>query len=37
VLWVNGDKAAARKVWDTALQEAPSDSVLLDVIKKFNP
>lgn len=37
VLWVKGDKDAARKVWDTALQEAPDDSVLLNVIKKFNP
>ena len=37
VLWVKGDREAARKVWDTALQETPEDAHLLDVIKRFNP
>lgn len=37
VLWVMGDREAARAVWDTALQETPEDSRLLDVIKRFNP
>lgn len=37
VLWVKGDKAAAREIWEAALQETPEDSRLLDVIKRFNP
>ena len=37
VLWVIGDKEGAKAVWDTALQETPEDSRLLDVIKRFNP
>jgi tetratricopeptide (TPR) repeat protein len=37
VLWVKGDKAAAREVWDTALKETPDDTKLLDVIKRFIP
>ncbi len=37
VLWVKGDKIAARKIWETALQETPEDARLLDVIKRFNP
>ena len=37
VLWVNGDKAAAREIWDAALQETPEDARLLDVIRRFNP
>lgn len=37
VLWVKGDKEGAREVWETALQETPEDSKLLDVIQRFNP
>lgn len=37
VLWVMGDKAGARKIWEAALQQTPEDSKLLDVIKRFNP
>lgn len=37
VLWVKGDKAAAREIWEAALQQTPEDSTLLDVIKRFNP
>ena len=37
VLWVKGDRKAARDVWNTALQETPKDRKLLDVIKRFNP
>ena len=37
VLWVMGDKEAAREVWDTALQATPKDDRLLKVIKRFNP
>jgi tetratricopeptide (TPR) repeat protein len=35
VLWVMGDKAAARKIWNTALESTPDDKRLLDVIKRF--
>ncbi|HSS66707.1 MAG TPA: tetratricopeptide repeat protein [Gammaproteobacteria bacterium] len=35
VLWVMGDKAAARKIWNTALESTPDDERLLDVIKRF--
>lgn len=37
VLWVKGDKTEARKIWEAALQSTPNDSMLLDVIKRFNP
>lgn len=37
VLWVKGDRQAAREIWETALQETPNDERLLDVIKRFNP
>ena len=37
VLWVKGDKDAAKQIWETALQETPEDTRLLDVIKRFNP
>ncbi|MEE8320312.1 MAG: tetratricopeptide repeat protein [Gammaproteobacteria bacterium] len=37
VLWVIGDKQAARKIWDTALQDTPEDARLLKVINRFNP
>ncbi len=36
VLWVKGDRDAAKKVWETALQETPEDRRLLDVIKRFD-
>ncbi len=35
VLWVKGDKEGAKKVWETALQETPEDTKLLNVIKRF--
>jgi tetratricopeptide (TPR) repeat protein len=35
VLWVLGDKKAAREIWDTALETTPEDKRLLDVIKRF--
>jgi len=35
VMWVSGNKAGARDVWDAALQETPSHKILLDVIKRF--
>ena len=37
VLWVRGDREAAREVWDTALKATPDDALLRDVIKRFNP
>lgn len=37
VLWVMGDKEAAREVWDTALQATPTDDRLLKVIERFQP
>ena len=37
VLWVLGEKAEARKVWDAALEETPDDERLLDAIRRFAP
>lgn len=37
VLWVKGERDAAREVWETALQATPDDERLLDVIQRFNP
>ena len=35
VLWVKGDKEGAKDIWDTAIQQTPEDTRLLDVIKRF--
>lgn len=35
VLWVAGDHAAAQEVWNAALQHAPNDDLLLNVMQKF--
>lgn len=35
VLWVKGDREAAKKIWESALQLAPEDNRLLDVMKRF--
>ena len=35
VLWVLGNKVEARAVWSTALEAAPDDERLLDVIERF--
>ena len=35
VLWVTGDKAGARQVWETALESTPDDQRLLDLLKRF--
>ena len=35
VLWVLGNKVEARAVWSTALEAAPDDEHLLDVIERF--
>ena len=37
VLWVKGDRAAARKIWEAAIKETPKDAHLLDVIQRFDP
>lgn len=37
VLWVDGDRKAAKKVWETALKQTPEDTNLIDVIKRFTP
>ncbi len=39
VLWVSGDKKAAKEIWETALEETPDDEEeeLLNVIKRFRP
>ncbi len=36
VLWVTGDKAGARQVWETALESTPDDKRLLDLLKRFS-
>jgi predicted negative regulator of RcsB-dependent stress response len=35
VLWMMGDRKAAREIWDTALKSTPDDPRLLDVKKRF--
>ncbi len=35
VLWVMGEKENAKNIWNTAIQETPEDTRLLDVIKRF--
>ena len=35
VLWVMGNKDAAREIWDAALKSTPEDKRLLDVKKRF--
>jgi len=37
VLWVDGDKQAAKRVWETALKQTPEAAKLIDVIKRFTP
>jgi len=37
VLWVRGEREQAKEVWETALQQTPEDTRLLDVIERFNP
>lgn len=36
VLWVKGDREAAKMIWETALQVTPKDNHLLDVMKRFD-
>jgi tetratricopeptide (TPR) repeat protein len=37
VLWVMGDKKAARDIWNSALQDTPDDQRLHDVIDRLTP
>lgn len=37
VLWVMGEKKAAKEVWETALKDTPTDDRLLKVIERFKP
>ena len=37
VLWVRGEREQAKGVWETALQQTPEDTRLLDVIERFDP
>lgn len=37
VLWVMGNKDAARDIWDSALRDKPDDRRLLDVIERLAP
>jgi tetratricopeptide (TPR) repeat protein len=37
VLWVSGDKAQARRVWNAALEHTPDHKVLKETLKRFNP
>ena len=36
VLWVAGEHEAAKEVWNAALQQAPNDDLLLNVMQKFS-
>ncbi len=36
VLWVAGEREAAQEVWNTALEQAPNDDLLLNVMQKFS-
>ncbi|VAX14674.1 FIG140336: TPR domain protein [hydrothermal vent metagenome] len=35
VLWVSGNQAAARKIWDAALQQTPKHELLRNVMRRF--
>ena len=35
VLWVAGEREAAQDIWNSALQQAPNDDLLLNVMQKF--
>ncbi|MCW8899398.1 MAG: tetratricopeptide repeat protein [Gammaproteobacteria bacterium] len=36
VLWVAGEHAAAKEVWNAALEQTPNDDLLLNVMQKFS-
>jgi len=37
VLWVMGNKQAAKEIWETALKDTPTDDRLLEIIERFRP
>jgi tetratricopeptide (TPR) repeat protein len=37
VLWMQGDQAGARRVWDESLKNAPDNPVIKEVINRFKP
>jgi tetratricopeptide (TPR) repeat protein len=37
VLWMLGDQAGARRVWQDSLKAAPDNPVIKKVIKRFTP
>jgi tetratricopeptide (TPR) repeat protein len=37
VLWVMGERDAARQTWDAALRDTPNDKKILEVIKRLTP
>jgi predicted negative regulator of RcsB-dependent stress response len=37
VLWMQGDQAGARRVWQESLENAPDNPVIKDVIHRFTP
>jgi tetratricopeptide (TPR) repeat protein len=37
VLWVMGNKQAAKEIWETAIKDTPTDDRLLEVIERFKP
>ncbi len=37
VLWVMGDRQAAKQIWETALQDTPEHNYLLEVMQRFDP
>jgi hypothetical protein len=37
VLWVQGDREAARTIWKAAFESNPENAVLLETIKRLDP
>ena len=37
VMWAQGDRAGARKVWEASLESEPDNPMLLKVIDRYKP
>ena len=37
VLWMMGDRDAARKLWDKARQESPGNDVMEETVRRLSP
>jgi tetratricopeptide (TPR) repeat protein len=37
VMWAQGDHEAARAIWETSRQSSPDNTMLLEVINRYNP